>query len=253
MKNSKWCYFLLMFISLIFSCKKNGIETVTPVPEVESVKYLKDSLSFTIEGSSYVLLDNSGRGIGNTQINLKAFDDSIPGRQAASMTAGKYYYGEKDSTLYSAMFKMVSSSTFTSSAEILFTKKYGTNELRPGFVVLVPTDQSQVFKVGKQSFATDFRKENTQEGIVMDLYINGQALSTTVPGFSIALQSHMKDIQKNSSFEITKVEKVEGDIFRFEAKFTLNVYNTEARLYRVENGYLRKTFSMSHNLGFTLK
>jgi len=250
MSDFKQYYLLLVFITVIFSCKKDGGETVEPGPDAGEIQQVDDSLSFNIGSAKYVLVRSNSRGIGNRQINLKPFNDKIPGREAAAITAGKHYYGEIDSTLYCSYFGMTSNTGDRSSAEIIFTKKFRLSEVRPFSINFIPTDQSQVIKVGKQSFATDFSKENTQDGIVLDLNINGNSLSSTVPGFSIALQSHMKDIQKNSSFEITKVEKVAGDIYMLEAKFTMNVFDEEEKLYRVENGYLRKRFDMSLNMSY---
>jgi hypothetical protein len=244
----RYC-FLLVFITLIFSCKKNDVEQ--PGPAGGALKEVYDSLSFVIGGESYVLNRTHGVGLGNRQVNLKPFNDRIPGRRAAGITAGKYYYGDIDSTIYVSSFDMASYTDCRCSAELLFTKKFSSRELRPYLLYLIPTDQYEVIKVGKQSFATDFGKENTKDGIVLDLNIKGELLSSTVPGFSIALQSHMKNIQQNSVFEITKIEKIEGNIYVLEAKFAMNVFNEEEKLYRVENGYLRKRFNMSSNMGKT--
>ena len=248
MSNFKPYYFLFALITLIFSCKKDDVEVIEPDPDKGEIQQVNDSLSFNIGSEKYVLVRSNSRGIGNRQINLKPFNDKIPGREAAAFTAGKYYYGEIDSTLYCSYFGMVTNTDDRSSAELIFTKKFSLREVHPFSILLIPKDQSQVIKVGKQSFATDFSKENTKDGIVLNLYINGNSLTSTVPGFSIAMQSQMKDIQKDSSFEITKVEKVEGDIYMLEAKFTMNVFDEEEKLYRVENGYLRKRFNMSLNV-----
>lgn len=244
--------FILILTTVFFSCKKNAEDIPEPLPEVETIKRIEDSLSFTIDGASYIMSESFGRGVGNTQINLKPYNDVIPGREPAVITGGKYFYGEKDSILYFSNFELASQNGGGSKAELFFTRKFAKKDLQPDFHVMYPKDQSEVIKVGKQSFAEDFEKENTQDGIVLKLSILGKSLTSSVPGFSILKQSHMKNIQQNSIFEITKVEKVRDDVFVLEAKFTMNVFDDQLKLYRLENGYLRKLFFMSHNLGFII-
>jgi len=155
---------------------------------------------------NYYIGRNLRYGIGNRQVNIKPSDSIIPGREYANMTAGKYWYGTPDSTMYSSYFSMVCDTKPSASADLSFHKKYKSSDLpiKSGPIVF-PRDQSDFFNVRKKSIAIDFGKENTRDGIVLTVYTQGKELSSTTPGFSIYVQSHRTDIQDNSTFEITKV------------------------------------------------
>ena len=99
-----------------------------------------------------------------------------------------------------------------------------------------------IIKIGKQKFAVDFKKENTTEGVSVEFRSRDHlgTLSTFIPGFSILVKPNLtKNIQDNSTFEIVKIQKVDDIYNMIEAKFSLNLYDENAKLYRLENGFLR--------------
>lgn len=245
---------------LFQSCKKDDI--VKPIDSespsgvyqpINSITEYSDSISFDIGDKHYHFNQTNSIGIGNSQINVKAYNNAIPGRTYATVTAGKFWYGAIDSTMYSAIFGLRSDLNERSTLEIYFNKKFKINELDSAFRTLTPKNQFGVFKIGNQSFAIDYGKENTRDGVVFNLSLSNHFLSSLKPGFSIALQSFKMDIQDNSMFEITKIEHIEGNKYLVEAKFVLNLFDNEERLYRVEKGYMRKNVDMMDNMaGFKL-
>jgi hypothetical protein len=152
--------------------------------------------------------------------------------------------------MYSAIFGLRSDLDIRSSLEIFFNKKFKISELSGNLRTLVPNDQFEIFKIGKKSFAIDYEKENRREGVIFNLSLPNLSLSSLTPGFSIVLQSFRTDIQDDSLFEITKMEHVEGDRYLVEAKFKLNVFDKDERLFRIENGYMRKNVNMKNNMAF---
>ncbi|EOR94238.1 hypothetical protein ADIARSV_2589 [Arcticibacter svalbardensis MN12-7] len=241
-------YFIqVTLLCILLSCKKTSpVESIEPEPI--SSQIAKDSISFSINGINYSFNNTNLIGIGNSQINIKAFNDAIPGRDYAYKTAGKLWYGNPDSTMYSSIFGMRSSINQEAILKIYFNKKYKTTELVESIQQMIPKNQSDIFKPGIQSFAIDFEKENTREGVVLSLYTQGISLSSTKPGFSIYLQSHKMDIQDNSSFEFLKVEHIKDDKYLLEAVFSMNLFDQDEKLYRVEKGFMRKNINMAHNM-----
>jgi hypothetical protein len=244
---NNYYYILPVLLCTLLSCKKSSpVESIDSKPIQSQIA--KDSISFSINGKQYSFNNTNSIGIGNCQINIKAFNDAIPGRDYAYNTAGKFWYGDTDSTMYYSVFGMRSNINQDAILKISFNKKYKTTELVKSFQQLIPKNQSDIFKAGKQSFATDFEKENTREGVVLSLSTQGISLSSTKPGFSIYLQSHKIGIQDNSSFEILRVEHIKDDNYLVEAAFSMNLFDQDEKLYRVEKGFMRKTINMADNM-----
>jgi hypothetical protein len=239
----KYLTFIIV-LSGFLSCKKS-IDAEPVNTEPKSQTPISDSVSINLDGKQYVFKDFYSYGTGNRQTNVKPYPDSIPGRKYAYETAGKFWYGEKDSTMYSTYFE--SASNEYAIFDIYFNKRYAKTEMVRGTFLWVPKDQREIFKTGKKSFANDFEKENRLDGIVMELSIAGKQLSSATPGFSIAVQSHKTDLQKDSNFEITKLEQIEGDKYYIEAEFAMNLFDEQEKLYRVEKGFLRKIVNIVRN------
>lgn len=238
--------FSLMALAIIFvvSCKKISSENISQIPE--RISY-KDSISFSINDQKYVFDYTSSNAISNRAINIKPSTTIINDGKLAYQTANYYWYGEKDSTLYSVSYAL-ESKRVGDNFKVSFTKKYNDSELQRGLQLYAPKNHLEIFKVGKQSFAVDLDKENTTEGIYIDFTGTGilESLSTGIPGFSILKRSGLtKDIQKDSNFELTKVEKIKDNVYTIEAKFELNLFDSHEQLYRVKNGFLRITTSMT--------
>lgn len=235
-----------MALAIIFvvSCEKINNENIAQVPE--RISY-KDSVSFSINDKAYAFDYTYSSGISNRAINVKPSQIIINDGKLAYQTANYYWYGEKDSTLYAVSYALESKRP-GEDFKVWFTKKYKDSQLQRGFQLYAPKNHLEIFKTGKQSFAVDLDKENTAEGIAIDFDGTGISshLSSSIPGSSIVQRSDLKkEIQKNSSFEITKVEKIKDNVYTIEAKFELNLFDIREQLYRVQNGFLRITTSMT--------
>jgi len=227
---------LLTFTLIFTSCKKENATSIN-----EELRLISDSVSFTINNKSYFFDSQNEIGIGNRQINIKPSISQISGRNAAYITGGFYWYGEPDSTLYDISYGLVENLKLQ-SFKISFSKKYKNDQLIKYFSILMPQNNSDILKVGKQKFAVDFKKENTKEGVSLEFRSRDHSgtLSTYIPGFSILVKANLtKNIQDNSTFEIVKVQKVDEIYHMIEAKFSLNLFDENAKLYRLENGFLR--------------
>ena len=129
-KNMKnFNYLFVGLLPLAFSCTKEKPKTpeVPEKPPIEtSSPYLADSLSFKINGISYVSNDNYGAGYGNSGVNIKLYDKEIPGRRSWGQIGNLYRYGEPDSIMY-LVFKKFGVENGT--IEITFAKKLKQNQL----------------------------------------------------------------------------------------------------------------------------
>jgi hypothetical protein len=230
-------------IALLFSCKKEPVETPAPGKPLT----YKDSVSFVVSGKTYTFKDQHLSGTGNRQINLKPYPSEIDGRRFAISTGGFYYYGPADYMLYEAHYSFSSYLNEYSTIRFLFTKQYKSAQLRKDIHLLVPTDNSELLSVGKKSFAVDLDKENTTDGIALEVRLQdiSSRLSTYIPGFSILLRTDLKkDLQDNSTFEITKCDKLKNGLYLVEGKFEVNLFNNEGKLYRLEKGFMRLVTDM---------
>lgn len=246
MKNIKRYSVLVVALISIVACKKNNTENTPDVID-RKITHYKDSVSFIINDKQYVLDDSYSSGMGNSPVNIKSSSTVIKGGKLAYETGGYYWYGAKDSTLYSVS-RGIHSRNGGDDFKILFTKKFQDSQLQRGNLMLAPKDYYDIFKLGKQSFAVDLEKENTMDGISID-FRGGEMkdrLITGIPGFSILVRSGLKnDIQENSSFEITKVEKLRDNQYLVEAKFEVNLFDNNEKLYRLKKGFLRITSNMT--------
>ena len=235
-------YVLVGLIPLVFSCKKEKPKTpeVSEKPPVEaSSPYLVDSISFKINGVSYVGNDNYGAGYGNSGVNTKYYDKEIPGRRSWGEIGSSYRYGEPDSIMYT-VFKRFDIEN--GSIRITFAKKMGQNQLDAHLSLLGFADNASLYTVGNRGFATDYRVDQKLDGIVVDFYGRNfdSELSSYVPYYTIIKKIDLgSDIQKDSKFEIIKAERIGENRLLVVAKFELNLYDDSGKKYRVENGYYR--------------
>lgn len=240
LKNTSIYSLIFIVLSALSACKKESIPN-TPKPIAE--KILSDSISFGINGKQYIFNNLYGAGFGNRQVNIKQSPVIIADRQPAYITGGYYWYGEKDSTLYSAFYKL-NADKQQGDLQVSFSKKFRNTQLIVDQQFLKIKDYFSLLRFGKQTFSVDLDKENSMDGIAIDFNNSNLSgnLSTTIPGFSILVRSNLgKNIQDNSLFEITKIEKLEGNQYLIEANFEVNLYDKNEQLYRAKNGFLRIT------------
>lgn len=237
MKNLIPC--ILLCSSFIFACKKDTTAPI-PSPKEKGVVY-EDSVSFTLNGKAYDIDYKNEEGVGNRQFNLKPSSTPIEGLKVARTSGGYYWYGSQDSILcdYLVGFFL---NTYDGNIKFSFSKKYKTDQLKKDLHLWVPDDITDILKVGKHSFATDFSREITLDGVSIEAYLKGidGTLTSYIPGNSILTPTSLtKEIQNNSVFEITRLQKTDTGLYIVEAKFELNLFDKNEKLYRVENGFLR--------------
>jgi len=231
------------------SCKKGNEVLLTPETGKPEAVVNKDSISFTINRTKYVFTDRRSFGSGNDAVNIKRSAVKIPGGKLAYQTDNAYWYGASDSTLYSAQFEL-NSKSLDQSFRLIFTKKFKDNELVWKAPLFYLQNHDALFKIGESGFATDLYKENTTEGVAIKLFdkeLNGELISM-IPGFSIVVRSDLKnDLQDNSHFVITKVEKDKQGQYLIEARFNLNLYDKDGKLFKLENGFVKLTAPTLYN------
>jgi hypothetical protein len=232
MKSIRLLY-LLITIFIISSCKKTDKNL-----SKDSI-IVSDSISFYVDNQLYVFNKRNITGIGNQQVNIKPSQNKLIGRESAYETGNLFWYGDKDSTLYHINYGFISSQDVSNTFEIFFNKKFNNKELFLDNSILIPTDNLDLYKVGKKEFAIDLNLQNTTDGISIKFYSKDlkQTLISTIPGFSILDNSNLsKTIQDDSNFEITKFDKENRII---EANFNLNLFDKSGKLHRAINGFAR--------------
>ncbi|MBC8051653.1 MAG: hypothetical protein H7Y13_01170 [Sphingobacteriaceae bacterium] len=88
----------------------------------------------------------------------------------------------------------------------------------------------------------DFENQNTKDGVVVEAYLPGisDKLVSYIPGHAIIDQLSLpKSIHDDSKFEIIKIEKLDDHIHLIEARFDINLYHKDGRLFRIKNGFVR--------------
>lgn len=249
MKNLNLYLAFCFFLIFMQACKKGNEVVVDPDTNKPETAVYKDSISFTVNQTKYVFTERYGFGSGNYPINVKKSEVKIPGGKLASETGGYYWYGVPDSTLYSAQYEL-NSKDWKQRFKIIFTKKFKDSELVWKAPLLYPQNHDEIFKTGKPGFAADLDKENTTEGVAIELSDNAldKQLISMIPGFSIMVRSDLKkDIQDNAQFSITKVEKTKEGQYLIEAKFNLNLFDKNGQLFKLENGFLRLKAPVLYN------
>ena len=97
-----------------------------------------------------------------------------------------------------------------------------------------------MFSVGERKFAMDFSRNNSQNGVVFELLGDNYGLQTN--GYS-SLVYHAPlnpELQRQSKFEVTNLQKLKSGKYLLEAKFNASVYRGDGtNIKKIENGYLR--------------
>ncbi|MGI4803416.1 MAG: hypothetical protein ACRYFL_01495 [Janthinobacterium lividum] len=227
----RFLHFYLFVLSLIlFSCKK---ESSSVIEEKKESLSISDSCSFSINGKTYVYTGIGSSGEGNRDANLKL--DSIT-------HDGSYIYsGDKDSVYYSSVCRFyppLLSNSQPSPVAFIFIKKFLKSQMVKNFGNLyVPnaTDNYNLYYLGEHPYATDYDRENSQNGVALEV----GNLSSYIPLWRRYPSSLKSDYQSNSKFEVTSYKKQTNGRYVLEAKFSVNLLDAEEKITRLESGYLR--------------
>ena len=231
-------YFTLFLLSAlsISSCKKNE-KTLEPVSvEVDTLinnGFKFNYASINIEGKNYICQDNGGSlEWGNQEVNRKT--------EFVSMDGIKIGKGDPDSVLFYRKYRLSNDSTII--IDVLFCKKLAKKDCRNEMSFFYPKNSLDLFKTGLQGFATDFERENSYDGIGINVILKNGDKYVTHSTYSLQYPSRRtsitNDSQKGSYFDITKVSYIPlGDYI--EAKFKAKTFNLEGDVKTIEKGFLR--------------
>jgi hypothetical protein len=225
------------------SCKKDSIETTTQAP-VQSSDVTKptDSVSYTLDGTTYTCNVITGEGGGIAGANLE--------------TANGGWKWDADTLQYRKDYTYGVSSSFTGGnggrLTIHFAKKFAkaqlTRAVAPGILGPV-SDTLLYYPRGGYPYAVDFDRFNSQNGIVLKLVgtVNGGNGTQLLSTYSVQMvrlpTTITNDSQKDSKFEITNISFVSAyqgwwNCHLLEAKFSASVFDSSEKPHHVD-GYIR--------------
>jgi len=227
----------LSFFLLFISCEEEITEVQIKDPQAE-LENLKDSISFQLDGGTYIFDSPWRNGSGNAQVNLNSITDK----------------GHPDSVLYWREFTLGNAEY--KNVTIRFVKKYGKNQLLNNGLLSRPANALELYTKGVRPYAVDFQRFNTTDGITIDvnsIIHNSEIinLQTYLPESRRWLTSIGYDCQNNSSFEVTNLHKLPNGGYMLEAKFAANLFYfehkittdnkvmMEAKQMSIGNGYIR--------------
>ena len=225
-----------MALMCLIACKKENpiIEPTEPptVQKPDPLELLKDSISYIIDGNQMIQMENITRGLINAEPNKKL--DSLVKQK-------EYTSGDRDSVMFGRFFKF--SDQNRSEITISFLKKYHKNQAQPAnnqTSLFMPVNKLELFTVGERKFALDFQRNNSQNGIVLELRGDNYGFQTN--GYpSLVYHALLKpELQSQSKFEITNLQKLKSGKYILEAKFNASVYwGDGTHLRKIDNGYIR--------------
>ncbi|AKQ47318.1 hypothetical protein TH63_19390 [Rufibacter radiotolerans] len=235
----KFPFPLLSFFAFLFlftSCQED-LDDLEVKARPANLESLSDSCSYRLNGKLYTLNKRIGEGFQNAEVKL----DSIT------------HKGHPDSVLYSTLFSL--GSPRREYLDIRFIKKYGKNQMtKPDMFLMHPGNKSDLYAKGQHPYAVDYTRFNTQNGIAIEVWNPGYPyLTSHLPWSKNWLTTIGYDCQSNSSFEITRLQRLRNGNFLMEAKFSVNLYSYDASgntppgekpievatLHRIENGFIR--------------
>ncbi|WP_443936644.1 hypothetical protein [Pedobacter sp. MW01-1-1] len=227
---------LSVAVICLYACKKENpiVEKQVVLEQKDPLEELSDSLSFILEGKQLVFKksDSKSNAIGNAVSNVKL--DSLVKQK-------EYTSGDKDSVMFYLSFPLFDERG--NSVHISFLKKYNLNQAQPKTTqtsLFVPLDKLDLFSVGERKFAMDFTRNNSQNGVTINL--KGEYRNLQTYGFpSLVYHQLLKpELQSQSKFEVTNFQKLNSGKYLLEAKFNASVYFGDgSNIKKIESGYLR--------------
>ena len=229
----KFLYGISFAVVLLGACKK-GTSDMEQAIKTDPLELLSDSISYTIDGVTAIQtrVEGASSSIINTPANVKL--DSL-------IKQKEYTSGDRDSVMFGRGFKF--SDNKGQGIDVAFIKKYNKSEAQAASrqtSLFIPLNTLDLFSVGKRNFALDYTRNNSQNGIVLELKGTYYGLQTYGYSSFVNHQLLSQDLQSGSKFEITNLQKLKSGKYILEAKFNASVYygdGTHAK--KVENGYLR--------------
>lgn len=231
--------FLCAVLTLCFSCKKSKspVEVqVAPIPPIT------DSVSFSIGGKLFTVIESATHisGSGNAQANLKL--DSI-GR----VNNVYYYSGSKDSLMFNHDITIVNHAKTTGDDIVTMTfsimKKYGKNQLSQNAGIVVPPTLLPLYNPGNYSYAFDFNRENSREGVAISISRTTNNIGTISSSYSSLLLKYptkvTKATQADTGFQIISLSKSDAGQYYIIARFNALLFDGNENQTRLDNGYLR--------------
>lgn len=227
---------LAIALMCLAACKKENpvIEPTepTPVEKPDPLELLRDSVSYVLDGKLMVQTETLGRGLINAKTNVKL--DSLVKQK-------EYISGDQDSVMFGRFFKFTDGNR--NGITLSFVKKYNKNQAQPASnqtSLFMPLNKLDLFSVGERKFALDFSRNNSQNGVVFELSRDNYGLQTN--GYSsLVYHALLKpELQKQSKFEITNLQKLKSGKYLLEAKFNASVYRGDGtNIKKIESGFMR--------------
>ncbi len=231
-------HLLGVVIALIFfaACKKDNliIEPPVVIEKPDPLELLKDSVSYIIDGKLRVQRksENRSNSLKNALANVKL--DSLVKQK-------EYTSGDKDSVMFGRGFLFEDEER--NGIEISFLKKYNKNQAQQQTnqgILFIPRDKLDLLSVGERRFAMDFTRNNSQSGIVFELKGDYYGLQTNGYSSLVYHQLLKPELQSQSKFEITNLQKLKSGKYILEAKFNASVYRGDGtNIKKIENGFIR--------------
>ena len=212
-------------LSIFFAaCKKENLLNEQYVEKQDPWEFLKDSISYSINGITY----GAARYSSNDQ-----WETLEPYSKIDSIVNNSYYIGGiKDSVLHTTCYNIYND---TLTVTVRFIKTYHKTRLLNGDF-LRPEKFAKLFALGSRNYAIDFERDNTQNGVAISI---NDGFKTYGSRSFMSPPQLSPDAQKDSKFEIISIKKSSSGFCILEAKFNATVFNWKNESKKLENGYLR--------------
>lgn len=226
--------YCILAICFFAACKKDvKVNPVTPVKTAE-VLFPSDSISYTVDGKTYILNNAAGVTTGNTEADRK---DSVA-------DLNHYYIsGSKDSVFFYRTFNF---SGPGSGLGISFFRKYAVKDMVSG-VINYPTSQDDLFKPGNYPYGTDFNRENATNGVALAINGIGQTYSDQTLGIPVPITSAS---ESNAHFQVLSFKLVSDQYpgqYVLEAKFDATLFDNSGATKQLSNGYIRMIVAVGND------
>lgn len=223
---SKSLLSLGMALLCFAACKKENSVTDPPIEKSHKAEIIRDSVSYIIDGKLYTASKYSSFW---KHANLQ------PNSKVDSIIKNAYYIsGDKDSIMYSETFSIYNDHQ---SINFTFIKKYNKNAMTTT-ILRQPNDMKDFYEIGGRNYALDYERDNSQNGIAIDL--SDQGFFKTYGSYSFRTPPTLSaDAHKNSKFEIVSLKANKSGLYILEAKFNTTVFDDKKGSKSIDNGYLR--------------